>query len=101
MEKTENKIGKLHLGEIFQYQVRYKDEDGQECNDEKQAFFIKVDNSYFLINIDPESKEFLFFDEIIGVSDKPKEGNSAFTFIEALRFIKAKSPKGTNKYITL
>lgn len=90
---------RLRLGEIFEYDVKNYDEDEKkDVIDTWQCFFIKVGGLYYLINIDDH--QYLFFPYGIKnflYNGNPRKGSDPFTYEEALRFLKVRNVRTTNK----
>lgn len=90
---------KLKLGEIFEYEISYFDEDeSKDVVNTWQCFFIKVEDGYYLINVD-EGKYRFFYDGIYNfpfVGDK-KMGDDPFSYLEALQFLKIRNARAIGK----
>ena len=86
----------IKLGEIFEYEIANEGEI-----DKIQAFFIRVGQNYYLINIDSDDKSFCFFDKIAGMTYKgqDREGKSPFNYKECLEYLRMKKVKNTGKMV--
>jgi len=91
-----NKKNALKVGEIFEYEIQNEGEV-----DKNRAFFIKVGNFYYLIDIDVDSCEYSHYEEISGMNfkERKREGKDPFSFQEVMEYLKTRKVKPTGKML--